>query len=184
MDDVLENLSEAWVEYLNNKFGTNVDAESVTDWQIYLFFPELSKDQVYGALAEDALWGTVKPIDGAYDALESLIRDGHQIYVVTTSHYLALATKMEEVLFRYYPFIRWNQVILTSNKQMIRGDVLIDDGIHNLVDGDYIKILMDRPYNRAYDAEAMGMYRVKTWAEILELIRSLSDRPVCVGVKA
>jgi hypothetical protein len=44
---------------------------------------------------------------------------------------------------------------------MIRGDVLIDDGIHNLEGGDYKKILFTAAHNRNYDAEANGMIRVR-----------------------
>ncbi|MBO5639771.1 MAG: hypothetical protein J5916_07690 [Oscillospiraceae bacterium] len=65
-------------------------------------------------------------------------------------------------------------MIITSRKQLIRGDVLIDDGIHNLEGGAYIKILMTAPHNRNYDAEANGMIRAHHWAEIEEIIRRLS----------
>lgn len=183
MDDVLENLSVAWVDYLNKKYGTTVKPEEVVDWQVDQFFPELTKDQVYGALWDDALWQTVRPIEGASEILRELMNDGHEVYIVTNSHYRALVSKMDDVLFKYFPYLSWDQVIITSNKQMIRGDVLIDDGIHNLVDGDYIKILMDCPYNHTYDAEAMGMYRVNSWRTIRGLIRDLSNRPTYRGVR-
>ena len=183
MDDVLENLSEAWVDYLNLKYGTNVSADNVVDWKISQFFPELSEDQVYRALCDDELWKTVRPLDGASEALQSLMRDGHQVYIVTNSHYRTLIAKMENVLFNYFPFLSWDQVIIASHKQMIRGDVLVDDGIHNLIDGDYIKILMDRPYNRSFDADAAGMYRVYDWNDILVLLEQIEQRPSCIGVK-
>ena len=77
---------------------------------------------------------------------------------------------MEKVLFRYFPFISPRQVIITGRKQMIRGDVLIDDGIHNLEGGEYKKILFTKPYNRAYDAETNGMVRVHNWDEIVAVI--------------
>ena len=57
---------------------------------------------------------------------------------------------------------------------MIRGDVLIDDGIHNLEGGDYVKILMTAPHNRNYDAEANGMIRVHNWEEIEEILSQLA----------
>ena len=81
--------------------------------------------------------------------------------------------KMREVLFRYFPFLSWDQVIITSRKQMIRGDVLIDDGIHNLEGGEYKKILFTAPYNRHYDAEANGMARVDSWDQIIRIIDSM-----------
>ena len=183
MDDVLENLSVAWVDYLNRKYGTDVNAEDITDWSVDKFFPSLSKRQVYGALIDEALWKTVRPMNKAQETLQALIHDGHEIYVVTNSHYRALTAKMEDVLFTFFPFLSWDQVIITKNKQMIRGDVLIDDGIHNLVGGDYIKVLMDRPHNRAFDAEAAGMYRVSGWEEIYELLTRISQRQSSVGVK-
>ena len=77
---------------------------------------------------------------------------------------------MTECLFRLFPFLSWDRVIVTRRKQLIRGDVLIDDGIHNLEGGDYTKILFTAPYNRDYDAEANGMIRVKNWDEIVRII--------------
>ena len=64
-------------------------------------------------------------------------------------------------------------MIITSRKQLIRGDVLIDDGIHNLEGGDYAKILVTAPHNIDYDAEANGMIRVKDWDEILSAVEML-----------
>ena len=183
MDDTIENLLESWVGYLNEKYCTNVNPDDVTDWDVSKSFPELTREQVYKPLFDDELWRTVKPMDGAAENLKRLIDEGHEVYIVTNSCYQTLVVKMEEVLFRYFPFLTWEQVILASNKQMIRGDVLIDDGIHNLIDGDYIKILMDAPHNRQYDAAPMGMYRVHNWDEVYKLIRQLSERHTYVGVK-
>ena len=86
------------------------------------------------------------------NARHKLIADGHTVLIVTTSNYQTLAAKMEQVLFHYFPFLTWNDVIITAHKQLIKGDVLVDDGIHNLEGGDYFKILMTAPHNRNYDA--------------------------------
>lgn len=53
---------------------------------------------------------------------------------------------------------------------MIKGDVLVDDGIHNLIGGDYRKILVDAPYNREFNEKEYGMVRVKIWKEIYDVI--------------
>lgn len=183
MDDVLENLTTAWVAYLNRKYGTEVSPEDIVDWSVDRFFPELSRQQVYEALMDDELWRAVRPLEDAPEVLQELIRDGHDVFVVTNSHYRALTAKMEDVLFAYFPFLTWDQVIIARNKQMVRGDILIDDGVHNLVGGDYIKILMDRPHNRSFDAEAAGMYRVSGWREIYSLITQIGTASRGVGVK-
>ena len=82
---------------------------------------------------------------------------------------------MERVLFKYFPFLTWNDVIITSHKQLVNGDVLIDDGIHNLEGGNYFKILMTAHHNKKYDAEANGMLRVGTWAEVYSAITALAE---------
>ena len=79
---------------------------------------------------------------------------------------------------KYFPYIDWNHVIVTSNKAMIKGDILIDDGIHNLLGGDYFKILMSLPHNRYFDAEKNGMIRAGNWKEVVDIV---DDYKRCEG---
>lgn len=122
-------------------------------------------------------------IDGASEVLQKLIADGHKVLIVTTSNYHTLASKMERVLFKYFPFLTWDDVIITSHKQLVNGDVLIDDGIHNLEGGNYFKILMTAQHNKKYDAEANGMLRVETWAEVYSTITFLAEEDDLKGWK-
>ena len=170
MDDTIEDLLSAWVSYLNTKHGTSIKKDDVTQWDISKSFPTLSREQVYEPLYLDSFWLSVEPIDGAAEILQKLKADGHQVLIVTTSSYETMHTKMEEVLFKYFPFISWNDVIVTSRKQLVNGDVLVDDGVHNLEGGEYFKILMDAPHNRSYSAESNGMMRVYNWGEAYEVI--------------
>lgn len=170
MDDTIEDLLGSWVAFLNKTHGTNVEPNDVSGWDVSKFFPTLTKPQVFAPLYDDDLWRTVKPIDSAADVLQQLIADGHTVYIVTSSLYETLPVKMTEVLFKYFPFLKWDDVIITKHKQLIRGDVLVDDGVHNLEGGDYLKILMDAPHNRTYNATDGGMHRVTDWNEIYELI--------------
>ena len=135
MDDTIESLASAWVDYLNTRHGTTTKLTDITSWDISKAFPTLTNEQVYAPLFEDDFWDWVKPIDGASEVLQKLIADGHKVLIVTTSNYHTLASKMERVLFKYFPFLTWNDVIITSHKQLVNGDVLIDDGIHNLEGG-------------------------------------------------
>lgn len=170
MDDTVEDLLSAWVSYLNTKHGTSVQKDDVAQWDISKSFPTLSKKQVYEPLYLDDFWLSVKPIDGAAEALQRLMADGHQVLIVTTSSYETLRTKMEEVLFKYFPFLSWDDVIITSRKQLVNGDVLVDDGPHNLEGGQYLRVLMDAPHNRAYNAESNGMIRVNNWGDAYKVI--------------
>lgn len=177
MDDTIENLIGTWVEYLNERFGTSVSHEDITEWDMTKAFPSLTKAEVFSPIFENDFWKRVPPIDGAAEALQKLIEEGHRVIIVTASAYQTLAVKMDDVLFRYFPFLSWDNVIITSQKQLIRGDVLVDDGIHNLEGGKYYKILVDGPHNRYYDAKANGMFRATSWKQIYEVIEDIANTP-------
>ncbi len=170
MDDVLEQLVEAMLRYVNERYGTSVRPEDVVQWDLTRAFPTLTREMVYSPEYDESFWSTVAPMPGADEVLRRLMEEGHEIYVVTASEYETLRQKMEDLLFRWFPYLDWSHVIITSNKQLIRGDVLIDDGPHNLIGGSYRKILFDRPHNRSFDEKSVGAVRVRNWAEIHELI--------------
>ena len=174
MDDTIESLLKAWVSGVNRKYGRSVSHEDVGSWDVSTAFPGLTHEQVYAVPLEKGFWKTVEPIPGAAEAIQRFMAAGHEVFIVTATPYESVTEKMSDLLFRYFPFLSWKQLIITSRKQLIRGDVLIDDGIHNLEGGDYIKILMTAPHNRNYDAEANGMIRVHNWAEIEEVINRIS----------
>lgn len=172
MDDVLIYLTPAWVDFLNARYKTDIKASDITAWDVSKFFPELTKEQVYAPLYEDLFWRTVKPIDRAIDVLSRLVARGHHVVIVTASCYQTLETKMEEVLFKNYPFLTWKDVVITSQKQLLKGDVLIDDAPHNLIGGEYDKVLMDAPHNRRFDEKPYGITRARSWEEIYEYIKN------------
>lgn len=172
MDDTIENLSEAWVSYLNSRYGTNVSVSDISSWDISQAFPTLSKTEVYGALKEVELWGAVKPLPGAVKYLKKLVEDGNDVFIVTASHPDTVGAKMNQVLFRYFPFIPYQNVIISSKKQMISGDILIDDGVHNL-GGKYMGMLFTANHNRTVsdnELSELNAIRVNNWKETYELI--------------
>lgn len=168
-DDVAETLLEGWVSTLNERYGTSVSVDDVTDWDISLAFPTLTKQQVYGVLQEDAVWANLAPMPGAQKYLQQLYDEGHELYMVTATDYRTCCVKIERIL-ELFPFLDANHIIIAHNKQMVKGDVLIDDGPHNLVNGPYFRILFDAPHNRGFDEKKYGMYRAVGWEQVYRLI--------------
>ena len=173
MDDTIEQLLAEWIRSVNVKFGRSATVDEVKSWNVAAVYPGLSWEEVYMVTVEPGFWGRVEPIHGAAEGLQKLMADGHDVFIVTATYYESVPEKMKDLLFKYFPFISWDHVIITSRKQMIRGDVLIDDGVHNMEGGDYAKILVTAPHNTDYDAEANGMIRVNNWDEILKAIERL-----------
>lgn len=175
MDGVLEDLVGTWVNVLNIIYGTNVRYEDIKEWDMRKAFPELGDKQILEPLNNKSFWKLIHPIPGAVEALQKFQSDGHKVVVVTASSYETIKDKMEDVLFKYFPFIKWSDVIITEHKQMIKGDVLIDDAVHNVVGGSYIGVLVNAPYNQDFDAEANNVFRVSNWEDIGRVVSTLAE---------
>lgn len=177
MDDTMVDLMSVWTERLNKQYGLSIKTSDICVWDLMQIFTTLTKEQIYAPLHDASLWDELKPIKDSAKYIKKLMDDGHEVYVVTSAHYKTFQPKIEKVILKYFPYISWRNVIVTSKKQMIKGDILIDDAVHNLVGGDYCKFLVNAPHNTSYDAEANGMIRVSSWKEIYELIVN-----ICGGV--
>lgn len=175
LDDTLEYLTKGWAGYLNDKHGLNVNWRDIKQWDVTETFPMLTRQQVYDPLYDDAFWDYVEPQPYAQEYLLRLIQDGHRVFIVTSSEYETLSAKMSRVLFKYFPYLTWDQVIVAHCKQMINGDILIDDAPHNHEGGVYEKILITAPHNESYNAEANGMLRVNNWHEVYQAVCDIAN---------
>lgn len=174
MDDTIENLLDNWIHWLNDKHGTSVKPDEVIDWEIDRFFPTLTRYEVFEPIFTEDFWDTVTPKEDAICYVKRLIDDGYKVFICTNTNYKTLKPKMDKVLFRHFDYLTWNDVIITGNKQMVNADFLVDDGVHNLVGGNYKGILMDAPHNWYFDEKEHGITRVKNWEEVYYLIKELT----------
>lgn len=168
-DDVAEMFLESWIDALNGRYGTTATTEDVTAWDISVAFPTLTKQQIYSVLQENDVWESLAPMPGAQEYLKRLHDEGHELYMVTATDYRTCRAKIDRIL-ELFPFLDAEHIIIAYNKQMVQGDVLIDDGQHNLIGGRYFRILFDRPHNRSFQEKKHGIYRAYTWEQIYRLI--------------
>lgn len=173
VDDVLNNLCEVWCRNLNSRYGTQVEVKDITNWEISKFFPALTKEQIFEPLNHEEFWKSVEPRHDAVEYVSKLYNEGFDIYICTATDYKSIKFKYEHLILKYFPYIRWNHVIVAYQKQMIYADVLIDDCVQNLEGGNYIKILMTMPYNKDFDAKANEMVRVYNWKDVYRIISRL-----------
>jgi 5'(3')-deoxyribonucleotidase len=166
-------LNEADLPRLNKLYDYNITENDITDWSMELFYPHLNKADIYAPVIKEDFWLKVNPSYFSKWFLRKLQSDGHKVKIVTSSFYQNLHSKMERLL-DLFPTIKWQDVIITHDKQMIEGDILIDDRPDNLMGGEYAKILMDKPHNRSFNAEQNGITRVKNLVEAYKIINQIS----------
>lgn len=174
----LKNLLSVWVNVLNKKYERNVALDDIHSWDIGSYFPGLSKDELFSVLNTEEFWAKVTPIPGSIDTLQKIKEDGDQVLIVTATHPYTVKLKFDAIIKRYFPFIPCEDMIITSRKQLIHGDILIDDAPHNLIGGSYYKILITAPHNRDFNAAGNGIVRCDTWDEIYSEIRKFRNKEV------
>ena len=172
-DDTIINLLPRWLAEVNQMYGKTVCKEDIQSWDITKAYPGLTADEVLNPLYRADFWDTVTPIKGSGYYLERLIKDGHNLSIVTASNLETSGAKTAKLL-KLFPFLGREQIIFTQNKQAVPGDILIDDGVHNLIGGSYRKILFHQPGNAAFHEKEYGISRVYSWEEIYERIRYLA----------
>ena len=170
MDDVLTDLLTPWVAELNALSETKLSAADISLWEIEQLYPHISRQDVFDVLNKDSFWASVQPAEMADGFITALLAHGYDIRIVTSSHYKNIEAKMSR-FFELFPMLSWKQVVVTSHKQDIKLDILVDDAPHNLIGGDYRKVLMAKPHNARYDAEANGMYRARDLMDAFHHIR-------------
>lgn len=176
MDDVLEDLLGIWVAVLNARHDLHVKQEDIVEWDMSKAFPTLTRKEIFMPLSMEGFWMLMTPKRDADKYIPMLQHEGHEIYVVTATHYDTIAMKMKHVVERWFPSIPYNHVIVAYNKQMIKGDVLIDDYLPNLIGGEYEKLLFNAPYNMSFSDEELlhyGVKRVNDWSEAYQAIKEI-----------
>ena len=174
MDDVLNNLLEVWLNQLNCAYDLMVRYQDIRKWDMRLYFPTLTEKQIYKPLESSYFWLRVGPKPGARKALVDLIEQGHVVKVVTASRPRSVYPKLNNCLFYHYPFLTYKDVIVASDKTMIRGDVLVDDRQDNLIGGEYQGILFAAPHNEDFEAEKHGLIRANEWKDVVTIINKLA----------
>ena len=177
MDGVCADLVSHWVTLLNRYHGETLQKEDVTDWHIHKITEQTTRKEVEAFLADPGFFLHLEPIPGAIETLRRLIRDGHDLVFVT--HCKEGHGDKRKWLERHLPGFPMRSVIFAERKELVSGDVLLDDGVHNLRDWQKhnpsgIAVCFDAPYNQHWQGE-----RVTNWEAFYELItlwRQLNDQ--------
>lgn len=171
MDDVLEQLLKAWCAWLNKEHGLDITEEMCVNWDMTKNFTSLKQPQIFAPLSKEEFWKTVEPMPGAQEAIKELQSRGHEIYVVTATYPNTVKAKFNGVMKKYFKMIPADHFFVVHNKQMVTGDVIIDDNPINLGGDRLLSILYSRPHNAEFDTEGNEYFRADSWQDVLKIIK-------------
>lgn len=166
VDEVIADLLGEWVRCYNEAYDDDLSLDSLTSWDMSEHVKTECGKDIYAFLADKWIYTRVSPIYGAMQGVRELRRLGRVVFV-TSSNPATMHGKVRWL--EHYGFLsddpRHSDLIIAHDKSLIRGDVLIDDGPHNVKAFPGDTILVDRPYNR----DLTHPYRATSWEEIVEL---------------
>lgn len=175
VDDVLADTSPAWIAAVNARHGLDISVNDWTQWDLSAIYDRQIASNIYHELAFPDFYENVTPLAGAVDAVNALREAGLRCIFVTRevdSHGLA---------GRKWDWLRRHGMATTEHrkdyfeavdKSVFRAELLVDDGLHNLLPFPTGGVLMNRPWNAsAADLPAM-IQRASGWSEAMRLICS------------
>lgn len=173
VDGVIADIHAVWLKMYNADYDDRMTLSDITKWGMHeLVKPECGK-KIYDYLKhpefylqvpaiENALWGVLK------------LREDNEVIFATSGFY---STKVEWLALNgflngeHQVGSEWwrtaTDVVIASNKSIIRADCLIDDYPENLRNFSGARLLFDRPWNKGFS----DFGRVMNWEDLILAVR-------------
>jgi 5'(3')-deoxyribonucleotidase len=169
MDGVIADFLGHWCHVFNTRYQRNIQPTLIRTWRMDESVPDSTREACEDLIWEPGFFLHPRPIPGAIEAIERLHQAGHEIVFVTSC--LAGHTDKLTWLKRHFNFpIR---VVFTSEKYLVKGDVLIDDYPVNLTQWqaewpDGLALCFAAPYNEQWQG-----VRAHDWTGVEILLNTL-----------
>ena len=165
-DGVLADLTTPWLEAYNKGYNDNLKAEDITDWDFHQFVKPECGTNIYKYLSLPEFYSDLPVMPGAQEATRAIQVMGYEVMIVSASPKAAYRDKYEW-LQEHFSNIPSDNIMFVRNKSLVRADILVDDGVHNLLAFEKaggIPIIFDQPYNRG-----LNRIRVCSFSELRKL---------------
>lgn len=163
MDGVLSDIYGQYIKYEQKDLGITQSITELAGKPENLAFVNL-----YQYINSSDFFYSAKPIFGSIETVKKL-NISYQVFIVSSATQFPLSlTEKINWLSKYFPFISWQQIVLCGSKEIVYGDIMIDDHFKNL---DHFKgqtILFTQPHNIL---QPNGKHiRVNSWQEIENIL--------------
>lgn len=163
IDSTITNFSETLLDCLNVEYGTNHEYDEIDHygWFDDTFF------NPWRITNNTRFWDRIAVNPVAIQVIENWIKEGHKVYLVTASSYnQMLGYKINKTVENFnHLLLDSKNVIVAHNKNMIKGDLLIDDSEANLANFDGKTICYAQPWNKDYQGK-----RTDSWFMIEHMV--------------
>ena len=168
IDGVVDDLVEQITNKYNEAYNDNLTIEQITEYNMNLFTKPECED-VFEEFCTPELILNMNPIEGAVEAVTKLMEE-HEFYFVTSTIPENVGYK-NAWLKEFFPLYTEKMLVVTYDKSIVPGDILIDDYGENLNNNIGLNLLYNRPWNTGIQ-EKPNYKRVYNWEDIIEQINN------------
>jgi 5'(3')-deoxyribonucleotidase len=176
IDQTLNDLVPKALELYNKRTGENINMSDITTYSFYQCLPEKQAGGLFALFEEQELWDSLEPLPDSQWGVETLVNLGHEVYIATATYDEEFPQKCDW-MHKWFPMIDSKHIIRICNKGLLKGDILIDDCLDNLISSSCERICLDYPYNRneAKD-DIYEIYRAYNWKGIVKYVKEIERK--------
>lgn len=169
VDDTIADTTGYLLKIANKDYGLNLKKEDVYDWDLDIVFPDVNLREYFD---RDGFFLNLTPYEDAIYYTKKLIEEGHEIVIATASPINGFKDKAV-FLKKHFPHIPERNLILAWRKECIYGDIMLDDGLHNITTSICdIPVIFNQPWNQNTDS---NYKRVSSWQEFYEFVQNIAE---------
>jgi len=192
IDEVLAELTEAFLEYHNRTYGTSFKKKDMFSYSYHEVIGGTEEETRQKLLAffNTDFFRNIKTVEGAKEAI-ALLAKKHQLSIITARpHFIRQQTEhlIESHFPKYFSSIiltnQWHGIGAKRSKSEVckerKVSIMIDDSLHHAKDcaaqGIYVLLMdIDYPWNQATELPE-NIKRVHSWEEIVTEIDNYGKR--------
>jgi 5'-nucleotidase len=171
VDDTICDFVSIWLECYGADYNHKLTKEDILTWDLSHYVKPECGIKVYDYLKMDNLnlYYCVSPIDGALEGIKRIEDLGHKIVFVTAMDYRNRKAEWL-VVNGFFPVYSNRDYVVSEDKSLIRGDLLIDDNCDNVISFGCEKAwLFTQPWNKCCHLD-----RVNNWDEIIRRLEKFN----------
>lgn len=167
VDDVVANLMDRWLAEYNAEYDDTLTKDKITDWNLSCFVKKECSGDIYKYLENKNLYDFIKPIEDSLSVINQLKKNNRVVFATMTTD--GSAGIKYNWLFRHRYLNNRRDYVETHDKNLLKGDVIIDDNfdfVNNYDDG---KILFSQPWNQNHGSFPDFLV-AKNWNEVKRIL--------------
>lgn len=173
MDDTVASMLKGLCAEANLYFDLSLQPEDFVNWDFYkcpAVVDVITPKKLWSVAAKEGFYQRLLPIPNAVEMLHYMAKTYEIVFVsspLPDSPTCVFDKEAWLVAYMHFPY----KTIFTRYKYMVQGDLLIDDGGHNVEEWDGPALIKDSPHNQYLVKE--NTLRFSDWKKVPSLIKAL-----------